>query len=94
MVTKYGMSDRIGTITLGSDQDEVFIGRDWGHEKSYSEETAGVIDEEIKKIIDKAYKEAKEILIAHKDKLDKVAEVLVEKEKISGEEFDSIFEVE
>ena len=94
MVTKYGMSDRIGTITLGSDQDEVFIGRDWGHEKSYSEETAGVIDEEIKKIIDKAYKEAKEILIAHKDKLDKVAEVLVEKEKITGEEFDSIFEVE
>ena len=94
MVTKYGMSDRIGTITLGSDQDEVFIGRDWGHEKSYSEETAGVIDEEIKKIIDKAYKEAKEILIAHKDKLDKVAEELVEKEKISGEEFDSIFEVE
>ena len=91
MVTKYGMSDRIGTITLGSDQDEVFIGRDWGHEKSYSEETAGVIDEEIKKIIDKAYKEAKEILIAHKDKLDKVAEVLVEKEKISGEEFDAIF---
>ena len=94
MVTKYGMSDRIGTITLGSDNDEVFIGRDWGHEKSYSEETAGVIDEEVKRIIDNAYTEAKEILTAHRDKLDKVAEVLVEKEKITGEEFDEIFQGE
>ena len=94
MVTKYGMSDRIGTITLGSDQDEVFIGRDWGHEKSYSEETAGIIDEEVKKIIDHAYGEAKSILNAHRDKLDRVAEVLVEKEKITGEEFDQIFEGE
>ena len=94
MVTKYGMSDRIGTITLGSDQEEVFIGRDWGHEKSYSEETAGVIDEEVKKIIDHAYGEAKSILNAHRDKLDRVAEVLVEKEKITGEEFDQIFEGE
>ena len=94
MVTKYGMSDRIGTITLGSDQDEVFIGRDWGHEKSYSEETAGVIDEEVKKIIDHAYGEAKSILNAHRDKLDRVAEILVEKEKITGEEFDQIFEGE
>ena len=94
MVTKYGMSDRIGTITLGSDNDEVFIGRDWGHEKSYSEETAGIIDEEVKRIIDNAYVEAKEILTAHRDKLDKVAEVLVEKEKITGEEFDEIFQGE
>ena len=94
MVTKYGMSDRIGTITLGSDQDEVFIGRDWGHEKSYSEETAGVIDEEVKKIIDTAYVEAQNILREHRDKLDRVAEVLVEKEKITGEEFDQIFEGE
>lgn len=94
MVTKYGMSDRIGTITLGSDNDEVFIGRDWGHEKSYSEETAGIIDEEVKRIIDNAYAEAKEILTAHRDKLDRVAEVLVEKEKITGEEFDEIFQGE
>ena len=92
MVTKYGMSERIGTITLGSDQDEVFIGRDWGQEKSYSEETAGIIDEEIKKIIDEAYKEAKAILSKHRDKLDRVAEILVEKEKITGEEFDNIFQ--
>ena len=94
MVTKYGMSNRIGTITLGSDNDEVFIGRDWGHEKSYSEETAGIIDEEVKRIIDNAYAEAKEILTEHRDKLDKVAEVLVEKEKITGEEFDEIFQGE
>ncbi len=92
MVTKYGMSDRIGTITLGSDQNEVFLGRDFAQEKSYSEETAGLIDEEIKKIIDKAYQEAKDILNNHKDKLDKVAGVLIEKEKITGEEFDKIFE--
>ena len=92
MVTKYGMSERIGTITLGSDQDEVFIGRDWGHEKTYSEETAGVIDEEIKRIIDDAYNKARAILNEHRDKLDKVAEILVEKEKITGEEFDNIFE--
>ena len=92
MVTKYGMSEKIGTITLGSEQDEVFLGRDWGQEKSYSEETAGIVDEEIKKIIDNAYAEAKAILNNHRDKLDRVAEVLVEKEKITGEEFDNIFE--
>ena len=93
MVTKYGMSEKIGTISLGSDQGEVFLGRDWGQEKSYSEETAGIVDEEIKRIIDKAYENAKEILNEHRDKLDKVAEILVEKEKITGEEFDNIFEI-
>ena len=92
MCTKYGMSDRIGTITLGSDQEEVFLGRDFTQGKAYSEETAGVIDEEIKKIIDAAYEEAKAILIRNRDKLDQVAAVLIEKEKITGEEFDKIFE--
>ncbi len=91
MVTKYGMSDRIGTITLGSDQEEVFLGRDFAQEKSYSEETASVIDKEVKAIIDTAYSKAKDILSMHRDKLDKVAEVLIEKEKITGEEFDAIF---
>ncbi len=91
MVTKYGMSERVGTISLGSDQEEVFLGRDFAQEKSYSEETAGIIDEEIKKIIDSAYSKAKEILNANRDKLDKVAEILIEKEKITGEEFDAIF---
>ena len=91
MCTKYGMSDRIGTITLGSSQDEVFLGRDFAQEKSYSEETAGIIDEEIKNIIDHAYEEAKSILSKNRDKLDKVAAVLIEKEKITGDEFDQIF---
>ena len=92
MVTKYGMSDRIGTITLGSDQEEVFLGRDFAQEKSYSEETAGIIDEEIKIIIDKAYERAEKILKENREKLDRVAEILIEKEKITGEEFDAIFE--
>ena len=92
MCTKYGMSERLGTITLGSSQDEVFLGRDFTQEKSYSEETAGVIDEEIKKIIDWAYEEATRILKENRDKLDQVAAVLIEKEKITGEEFDAIFE--
>ena len=91
MCIKYGMSDRIGTITLGSSQDEVFLGRDFAQEKSYSEETAGIIDEEIKHIIDHAYEEAKSILSKNRDKLDKVAAVLIEKEKITGDEFDQIF---
>ncbi len=92
MVTKYGMSDRVGTISFGSDQEEVFLGRDFAQEKSYSEETAGIIDEEIKKIIDSAYNKAKEILNYNRDKLDKVAAILIEREKITGEEFDAIFE--
>ena len=92
MCTKYGMSDRIGTITLGTDQDEVFLGRDLAKSKPYSEETAGIIDEEIKRIIDWAYKRATDILEANRDKLDKVAAVLIEKEKITGDEFDRIFE--
>jgi cell division protease FtsH len=91
MVTKYGMSDKVGTITFGSDSEEVFIGRDWGQEKTYSEGTAAVIDSEIKKIIDSAYDQARAILNDHRDKLDAVAAVLIEKEKITGQEFDQIF---
>ena len=91
MVTRYGMSDRIGTITLGQNQEEVFLGRDFAQSKEYSEETAGIIDEEVKSIIDFAYKKALEILQEHIDKLHRVAGVLLEKEKIDGEEFDEIF---
>ena len=91
MVTKYGMSERIGTITLGSSQEEVFLGRDFAQTKEYAEETANVIDEEVKSIIDFAYKKAEEILKANMEKLTKVANVLLEKEKIDGEEFDEIF---
>ena len=92
MVTKYGMSARIGTITLGGNQEEVFLGRDIVHAKEYSEETAAVIDEEIKNIIDACYKKATELLSANEDKLHKVAGVLLEKEKIAGDEFDAIFQ--
>ena len=94
MVTKYGMSQRVGTITLGSDQNEVFLGRDFAQEKKYSEETAGIIDEEMKRILDTCYNSAKEILKTHEDKLHAVAKVLLEKEKITGEEFEAIFNEE
>ena len=91
MVTKYGMSERIGTITLGQNQEEVFLARDFAQAREYSEETAGIVDEEVKSIIDAAYKRAETILREHIDKLHKVAGVLLEKEKIDGDEFDAIF---
>ena len=91
MVTKYGMSERIGTLMLGSDQSEVFLGRDFAQSKEYSEETAGIIDEETKAIIDKGYNRAKQILTEHVDKLHAVAAVLLEKEKIEADEFERIF---
>ena len=91
MVTKYGMSERIGTLMLGSDQSEVFLGRDFAQAKEYSEETAGIIDEETKAIIDKGYNRAKQILTEHVDKLHAVAAVLLEKEKIEADEFERIF---
>ena len=92
MVTVYGMSDRLGTIMFGGDQGEVFLGRDLAQTKTYSEETAAIIDEEIKRIIDTAYNRAKQILSDNIDKLHIVAGILLEKEKIDGEEFDKVFE--
>ena len=91
MVTKYGMSDRLGSIMFGSGQEEVFLGRDFAQSKNYSEETAGIIDEETKKIIDKAYDRAIKILTDNIEKLHSVAKVLLEKEKIDSEEFEAIF---
>ena len=91
MVTKYGMSERVGSIMFGGGQGEVFLGRDFAQTKDYSEETAGIIDEEVKKIIDRAYNRAKQILTDHVDKLHVVAGILLEKEKIEGDEFDRIF---
>ena len=92
MVTKYGMSETLGTITFGSGQEEVFLGRDFTQTRNFSEETAAKIDIEVKSIIDRAYITAREILANNMDKLHAVAGVLLEKEKISGEEFASIFE--
>ena len=91
MVTKYGMSEKIGTITLGTGHEEVFLGRDFAQSKEYSEETAGIVDAEVKRILDNAYAKATDILKTHIDKLHAVAGVLLEKEKIDGEEFDRIF---
>ncbi len=90
MVTKYGMSERLGTITFGSGQEEVFLGRDFATQKNFSEETSGIIDEEVKRIIDTAYNAAKQILSENIQKLHAVANVLLEKEKIDGEEFQNI----
>ena len=92
MVTVYGMSDKLGTIMFDGDQGEVFLGRDLAQSKTYSEETAAVIDGEIKRIIDTAYDKAKKILSKNIDKLHIVAGILLEKEKIDGEEFDKVFE--
>ena len=91
MVTVYGMSSRLGAIMYGQGQGEVFLGRDLAQTKNYSEETAAIIDEEVKAIIDRAYNTAKEILAANIDKLHIVAGILLEKEKIDGEEFDRVF---
>ena len=90
MVTKYGMSDRLGTITFGSGDEEVFLGRDFTKERNYSEETSGIIDEEVKRIIDTGYQTAVKLLKENMDKLQAVANVLLEKEKIDGEEFNAI----
>ena len=91
MVMKYGMSKRLGTIMFGSGQEEVFLGRDFGHQRDYSEHTADIIDEEVKKIIDFAYERALTILSENVDKLHIVAGILLEKEKIDGSEFEAIF---
>ena len=90
MVMRYGMSEKLGAITFGNDQEEVFLGRDINNVKNYSDEIAAVIDVEVKNIIDKGYNRAKTILQEHIDKLHKVAAVLLEKEKIEGEEFEAI----
>ena len=91
MVTKYGMSERVGMIHYGDDDDEVFIGRDLAHTRSYGESVASVIDEEIKRIIDECYQKAKELIIAHRNVLDASARLLMEKEKINREEFEALF---
>jgi len=91
MVTKYGMSEKIGSIMFGSGQEEVFLGRDFTQSKNYSEETASLIDAETKQIIDTAYNRCIKILSDNVDKLHKVAAVLLEKEKIDSEEFEAIF---
>ena len=90
MVTKYGMSDRLGPIDFGG-HEEVFLGRDFTSQRSYSEETAAEIDREVKSIVDRAYENAKQILEDNRNYLEQVASILMEKEKMSAEEFYGIF---
>ena len=93
MITKYGMSETLGPIDYSTgDADEVFIGRDWGQAKPYSESTAAQIDAEVRSIIDKCYKDAKDLIIKHKDVLENCAQLLLQKEKITREEFEALFE--
>ena len=92
IVTQYGMSDRIGMIDYGTDDDEVFIGRDLAHTRSYGEGVATEIDEEVKRIIDECYQKAKEIILEYRDVLDSSSALLIEREKIGQEEFEALFE--
>ena len=91
MVTQYGMSEKVGMICYGSDDDEVFIGRDLAHTRSYGESVATVIDSEVKAIIDDCYEKAESLIREHQDILYKAADLLMEKEKITGEEFEALF---
>ena len=91
MVTQYGMSEKIGMIDYGSDDDEVFIGRDFGHVRAYSDEVTASIDAEVKRIIDECYAKAKNIILEHRDVLESCTALLIEKEKIGQEEFEALF---
>lgn len=94
MVTQYGMSDRVGMINYDNDGDEVFIGRDLAHTKSYGNEVANTIDSEVKRIIDDCYTKAKDIIMKHEDVLHSCSQLLIEKEKIGQQEFESLFPAE
>lgn len=92
MVTKYGMSDNIGLICYADDEEEVFIGRDLAHTKNYSEGIASAIDVEVKRIIDESYDKAKSMIAEYRDVLDRCAALLLEKEKITRDEFEALFD--
>ena len=91
MVTKYGMSSRIGMVAYGDDQNEVFIGRDLAHARGYSEQVAATIDDEVHRIIEDCYTKAKQIISEHLDVLHKSSQLLLEREKIGREEFEALF---
>ena len=90
MVTRYGMSQKLGPVSYASGEHEVFLGKDYGNMKNYSEAIAADIDEEVKSIITNAYNECESIITTHRDKLTAVAEYLIEKEKTDGKTFESI----
>ena len=90
MVTEYGMSDSVGPMFLGG-QEEVFIAKDWGHQRNYSESLAATVDDEVRRILDEQYERAREILLADMGALDRSAVMLIEYERVSGEEFAAVF---
>ena len=92
MITKFGMSEKLGLINYDNDSDEVFIGRDLGHTRGYSESVATRIDGEIKRIVDECYAKAHQMIREHEDVLHRCAELLLEKEKINRDEFEALFE--
>ncbi len=92
MVTKFGMSQRLGLINYEQGDDEIFIGRDLAHTRAYGERVATIIDEEVKRIIDEAYEKAQTLIKSHEDVLHRSASLLIEKEKLSREEFEALFE--
>ncbi len=92
MVVRYGMSDVLGPIMFGEDESQVFIGRDWGHTRNYGENVASIIDNEIRSIVETAYEKARDMLVEHTDALHRIANALLEREKITGEQFVTLFE--
>ena len=91
MVTKYGFTENLGLINYDDDSEDVFIGRDLAHSKGYGEQTASLIDKEVKSIVDECYKQAKQIIESHIKELHACAALLIEKEKIGQDEFESLF---
>ena len=94
MVTKYGMSDKLGTIAYGNESDEIFIGRSMAQARTYSEEVAGQIDQEVKAIVDRAYTRCEDILTRRRKELDTIAQYLLEHETMDGQEFAKVFEAQ
>ncbi len=92
MVTQYGMSEKLGPLTFGKKEEMIFLGREISEQRNYSDEVAAKIDSEVRQIIDRAYDRAKDVLTTHRAVLDKLADVLIEKETIESEEFESLFE--
>jgi len=92
MVTEFGMSDKLGPLSFGKRDELVFLGREIGEQRNYSDDVARQIDEEVRAIIDRAYERAMEVLVTYRDRLDRLAEKLVAEETVDSEEFEKIFE--
>jgi cell division protease FtsH len=90
MITRFGMSDRLGPVALGRQQGNMFLGRDIMSERDFSEETAAAIDEEVRKLVDVAYTRAKEVLVSNRLALDEIAQMLIDKETVDAEELQEI----